>query len=163
MNEHARRPVLELLRRVPPLQQDMTVSEAAHRIAEAGSGLPVVDAAGRLVGYLGERDLLRAITPGYLRELRDTDFFTRDLSALSRCVAAAAPSLVSEHMSASPAYVDLDDSETHAAELFLHGAVRSLAVVDSDGEVVGILRLGDLIADLMRAGGSVEPPGAAAD
>lgn len=149
MNDRPRRPILELLRRVEPLRTDTTIAEAARRIAETGSGLPVVDAAGRLVGYLGERGLLGAITPRYLRELRDTEFFTRDLSALARCVAAAAPTTVAEHMSDAPAAVDVDDSETHAAELFLHTAVRALAVVDVSGEVIGVLRLGDLISDLM--------------
>jgi CBS domain-containing protein len=145
------------MQRVEPLRHDDTVAHAARRIAEMGSGLPVVDDARRLVGYLGERDLLRAITPGYLRELRDTDFFTRDLSALARCVAKAAPTSVSEHMSPKPAFVDIDDSETHAAELFIHGAVRSLAVVEGDGEVIGILRLGDLIRDLIASVESREP------
>ncbi len=149
MAEHRRRPIQDLVRRTPPLTEDMTIAEAAARIVTAGNGLPVVDRDGRLVGYLGERALLRAITPGYLLELRDTDFFTRDLPTLGRCVSRAAASPVSEHMSPKPAFVDVDDSEMHAAELFLHGGVRSLAVLDPEGTVLGVLRLGDLIADLM--------------
>lgn len=158
MSERLRRPLFELLRRIPALRGDMSLAEAANRIAEAGMGLPVVDDAGRLVGYLGERDLLRALIPGYLRELHDTDFFTRDLSTLARYVASAAPTAVSEHMSRAPAFVDVDDSETHAAELFLHGDVRSLAVVDGNGEVIGVVSLGDLIADLIETARATRPP-----
>lgn len=150
MGESASRPVVRLLRRVRPLGLDTTIGEAARRIAETGCGLPVVDDAGRLVGYLGERALLRAITPGYLRELRDTEFFTRDLSVLGRWVREGAGSLVADHMTESTAFVRIDDSETHAAELFLHHAVRALPVVDDD-EVIGVLRLGDLIDDLMQS------------
>ena len=150
MSERDRLPVLDLLRRVEPLRQDMTITEAAARIAAAGTGLPVADADGKLIGYLGEQDLLQALIPGYLRELHDTDFLTRDLSTLTRCVAAAAETQVSDHMSTEPAYVDTDDSEMHAAELFLHRRVRSLPVVDQTARVQGVLRLGDLIADLMR-------------
>ncbi len=52
------RPLAELVQRVEPLGEGDDLAHAADRIAEAGGGLPVVDAAGRLVGYLAERDLL---------------------------------------------------------------------------------------------------------
>lgn len=154
--DEVRRPVLELYRRTEPLRENMSIAEAARRIADAGSGLPVADATGKLVGYVGEHVLLKAIIPGYLRELHDTDFFTRDLSALRRRVVAAAESRVAEHMETPSAYVEVDDSEMHAAELFLHRQTSSIPVVGADGEVLGVLRLSDLTADLMH-GGPHEP------
>jgi CBS domain-containing protein len=157
MDEQSRRPLMDLLRRFPPLRDDMSLAAAAPRIADAGGGLPVVDSGGRLVGYLGETDLLGALLPGYLRELRDTDFLTRDLPTLARHVAGAAKAPVGAHMSTTVASVDEDCSEMHAAELFLHNAVRSLPVVGADGTVLGVLRLADLISDLMRIAAREHP------
>lgn len=148
MDDH---PLLALLRRVPPLLISDTIWEAAARIGESGGGLPVVDEGGRLVGYLGESDLLRAICPGYLGQLADTEFFIRDLSAMARSARRGADDLVERHLSPEPTVLHATDSATHAAELFLHHGVRSLPVVDDEGRVIGVLRIGDLISSLLRA------------
>lgn len=145
------RPLLDLLRRVPPLRTTDTIWEAAARMEESGGGLPVVDEGGRLVGYLGESDLLRAICPGYLGQLADTEFFIRDLSAMARSARRGADDPVERHMSREPTVLHARDSATHAAELFLHHGVRSLPVVDDAGTVLGVLRAGDLVAALLRA------------
>lgn len=142
-------PLKELLRPVRPLRTTDTIAEAARRVSESGGGLPVVDEEDRLVGYLGERDLLGAICPGYLRDLHDTEFLTRDLSTLARWARDASETPVARHMTRDPASVEEDDSEMHAAELFLHSGLRSLPVVTRDRRVLGVVRLGDLIADLM--------------
>lgn len=124
--------------------------EAAARVGEGGGGLPVVDDDDRILGYLGESDLLRAISPGYLGQLADTEFFIRDLSAMGRAARRGADDSVERHMSHDPTVLHIADSVTHAAELFLHHGVRSLPVVDDEDRVIGVLRLGDLISALLR-------------
>jgi CBS domain-containing protein len=118
---------------------------------EESGGLPVVDDDGRLVGYLGQSDILRAICPGYLGQLADTEFFIRDLSAMARSARRGADEPVERHMSRETAVLHAGDSATHAAELFLHLGLRSLPVVDDEGRVLGVLRAGDLVAALLRA------------
>lgn len=152
------RPLAELVRRVEPLRESDDLAHAADRIAAADGGLPVVDPAGRLVGYLSEGDLLEALFPAYLQQFRNTEFLTRDFPSLVKKAAAAARTTVGEHMSRDPVAVDLDDSESHAAELFLHHDVRGLAVVGPDGGVIGVVRLADMVRSLLRACGALPGP-----
>ena len=149
------KPLAELVRRVEPLRERDDLAHAADRIADAGGGLPVVDASGRLVGYLAERDLLEALFPAYLQQFRNTEFLTRDFPSLVRKAREAAQTTVADHMSRDPVAVDLDDSESHAAELFLHHGVRSLPVVTSDRQVSGVVRLADMVQSLLRACGAL--------
>jgi CBS-domain-containing membrane protein len=151
----APRPLAELVRRVEPLREDDDLGHAAASIAEAGGGLPVADPAGRLVGYLGERDLLEALFPAYLQEFRNTEFLTRDFPSLLRKARQAAATTVADHMSREPVAVHIDDSESHAAELFLHHDLRSLPVVGAEGEVTGVVRLADMVQSLLRACGAL--------
>jgi len=151
------RPLAELVRRVEALRESDRLAHAAERIAEAGGGLPVADASGRLAGYLGERDLLEALFPAYLREFHNTEFLTRDFPSLLRKARAAAGSTVADHMSRDAVAVDIDDSESHAAELFLHHDLRTLPVVDSDGQVTGVVRLADMVHSLLVACGALAP------
>lgn len=149
------RPLEQLILSVRPLRLDDRLADAAERLADAGGGLPVVDAAGRLVGYLSERELLAAMFPAYLQELRHTEFLTKDFPSLVRRARDAAYRPVSELIDTKgrPAFIDADDSEMHAAELFLHERVRSLPVVDNDRMVIGVVRAVDVVRSLLRACG----------
>jgi CBS-domain-containing membrane protein len=149
------RPLADLVHRVEPLRESDDLAHAADRIAEAGGGLPVVDASAHLVGYLAERDLLEALFPAYLLQFRNTEFLTRDFPSLVRKARAAAATTVAEHMSRDPVAVDVDDSESHAAELFLHHGLRSLPVVTGEGRVTGVVRLADMVRGLLRACGAL--------
>jgi CBS domain-containing protein len=149
----APKPLAELVRRVEPLREGDDLATAADRIADAGGGLPVVDDDGRLVGYFGERDLLASLFPSYLREFRHTEFLTRDFPSLVRTAREKMGTSVGEHMNRDPVAVDDDDSISHAAELFLHHDLGSLAVVTEGERVTGVLRLADMLQSLLRACG----------
>ena len=149
------RPLADLVHGVAPLAEGDDLAHAADRIAAAGGGLPVVDSQRRLVGYLAERDLLEALFPPYLSEFHSTEFLTRDFSSLVRRVREAAQTTVAEHMSREPVAIDLDDSESHAAELFLHHGLRSLPVVTREGQVSGVVRLADMVHSLLKACGAL--------
>lgn len=75
---------------------------------------------------------------------------THDTTALRRRVAEASGRPVADVMLREPLWVDTDDSEMHAAALFLRSAQTVLPVVDAgDGRVVGVLRLPDLVDDMV--------------
>ena len=149
------RPLEQLILPVLPLRLDDRLAGAAERLAEAGGGLPVVDAEGRLAGYLSERELLAAMFPAYLQELRHTEFLTKDFPSLVRRARDAADKPVGELMDSKgePVFIDADDSESHAAELFLHERVRTLPVVDAERRVIGVVRAVDVVRSLLRACG----------
>ncbi len=151
----SRRPLADLVRRVEPLRETDDLVNAADRLADAGGGLPVVGPTGALVGYLAERDLLEALFPAYLTQFRNTGFLTRDFPSLVRKAREAASTTVADHMSTDPVSVHIDDSESHAAELFLRHGLRSLPVVSAGDRVSGVVRLADMVQSLFRACGAL--------
>lgn len=157
------RPLADIVQWIEPLGEGDELAHAADRIAAAGDGLPVVDSDGRLVGYLTERDLLEALFPAYLQEFRNTEFLTRDFPSLVRKARDAAKTTVADHMSRDPVHIDLDDSESHAAELFLHHGIRSLPVVTNDRRVSGVVRLADMVQSLLQACGALPPQSSTPD
>jgi CBS domain-containing protein len=100
-----------------------TVAEAAVVMADANVGfVMVVDAAGRPVGVLTDRDIVvRAVARG------------RDRAA------------VADVMTRHPVTVRDDASVTDAAQLMADRQCRRLGVVDDAGAMIGVLSLDDLL------------------
>jgi CBS domain-containing protein/anti-sigma regulatory factor (Ser/Thr protein kinase) len=90
------------------------------------SGVPVVDDDGDLVGVISIEDLLRAFEQG------------------------AAKSTVGERMSKSPITVQESDSIDIAVQKFQQTGVGRLPVVNSWGQLVGILTKGDITRGLLH-------------
>jgi CBS domain-containing protein len=128
---------------------DATVSESAT-CAEAVAclfdaqvpALAVVAADGRLVGVVSELDVLRAVFPGYLAELRHTAFLEDDPDALDARARAVHDRPVGE-LARKVEVLDGDESETHAAERFLHTGEQALPVVER-GRLLGMLSIAAL-------------------
>lgn len=125
---------------------DISVHKAAALMSDHGvSGLPVVDAAGRVIGIISQGDLiLRQAAP---RPRRWWQRFLADPEALAREYQRAAGITVGEVMtravvSVSPA-LDLGT----AARILYDRGLRRLPVI-SDGRLVGILSRGDLVKAL---------------
>lgn len=95
-----------------------------------------------LAGVLGEVDLLRAVFPRYLAELRHTAFVEDDLSTLvARAREVRARSVAEFARWVMP--LDADESETHAAERFLHTGEQALPVVEGE-RFLGMLSIAAL-------------------
>ncbi|GIF22560.1 CBS domain-containing protein [Actinoplanes tereljensis] len=116
--------------------------EAAVQLITARSvtALPVLDAAGRLVGMVSEGDLLRHRVPAdptaHIRRLPDTDPADR-------------PAMVVEVMSPSPVTTRPDADVADVAETMLACDVRSMPVV-AGGAVVGIVSRRDILRAMVR-------------
>jgi CBS domain-containing protein len=132
-----------LLREAPLLRDTDTVADATRTVLESGlPALPVVDERDRLVGIFGERELLGAVFPGYLKELKYAGFVKRSLEdALEKrreCGAERVrPYVNTEHID-----VGIDFSDAQVAEIFLHHRVLLVPVTD-DGAVVGVITRAD--------------------
>ena len=120
--------VSEILRtkgdRVSTIPPDVSVRSAIERMTVQSIGaLVVVDDAGRLVGVLSERDVVRALA-------------TADAAGLSR--------LVREVMTTEVATCSPDDRLSELMEVMTRRRIRHLPVVDGN-RLTGIVSIGDLV------------------
>lgn len=105
---------------------DMEVMNAVHQLVKSGhSGAPVVDADGKLVGMLSERDCMSIAM----------------VAAQDTCVAGP----VSRYMSSKVETVSSEMSLTQLANLFVNNRhFRRYPVVD-DGKLVGQISRSDVL------------------
>lgn len=123
------------------VSQTATVESAAELLtAKSVTALPVVDGTGRLVGMVGESDLLWRRVPAdptaHMRRLADIEADER-------------PGLVAEVMSAYPIITRPEADVADVAEAMLENDVRSIPVLE-DGAVVGIISRRDILRAMVR-------------
>lgn len=112
---------------VRTIESSATIEDAVDRLVQHNVGaLVVVETEGskRLVGIITERDVMRILAArrGALDQLRVEDFMTR------RVITGNA-----------------EDQIGHAMGVLTKNRIRHLPIVDSDGELVGIISIGDLV------------------
>lgn len=127
------------------------LAEAAAKLFAARvPALAVLDESGRVSGIFSEEDLLKAVFPGYLDEVRHTAFMPDDAPSLTRLARSVRQQPVREFARGTQV-LQLGDSQIHAAERFLHMGEDALPVVDGD-RFVGMLSIAALChARLLRA------------
>ena len=122
-----------MTRDIISIDQDMEIMAATHCLAENNiSGAPVLDAHGRLVGILSERDCLKvALHSGY----HDVPY-----------------GLVRDYMSPDPETVTPEQSILTVAEKFIKGRFRRYPVVDN-GRLVGVISRRDVLRAMKKQHG----------
>lgn len=122
------------------IQPSASLKEAARRMVARGvSGLPVVDADGKLVGIITEADFLS-------RELGRNQGRRRLLDSLFE--GGAEPheaETVEEAMSGNPVVIYPDAGLTEAARVMVSHGVKRLPVIDDDGVLIGVLSRADIV------------------
>jgi len=103
------------------VEPGLALSEVAQRMVSRDVGAVLVIEAGRLVGILTERDVLRAVAGGISGDTVVSDWMTRD-----------------------PDTMEPDEPIRQAAVLMIHGGFRHLPIVEGD-DVVGMLSIRDLM------------------
>jgi CBS domain-containing protein len=107
-----------------------TLAEAVAELFEARvPAVAVLDDTRRVLGVLSERDVLRAVFPGYLAEIRHSAFLPDDASALEELAARARDRPVRDFVRKAEV-LHADDSQVHAAERLIHSGDDALPVVD---------------------------------
>ncbi len=148
-----------LLRDVPILRQDDTVSAAAGWVIASGQpALPVVKADGRLHGIFGEREFMAAIFPGYVSELKFAGFVRQSLDDAIRQRAAALADPVGAHTNRERIAVRESHSAAQLAETFLHHRVLIVPVVDGERRVRGVVTRSDFFARLVERAPAPDAP-----
>ena len=139
-----------MTREVVTAQPTDTLRRAAQSMLKrAVSGLPVVDAAGRLVGLVSEADLVRPDDAAEKRYHRWLDILAEgeELSPRSSPSIDAGNRPVSKVMSKDPITVAEDTPLRDVANLVGRDNVRRVLVV-KDGKLVGIVARRDLVRAL---------------
>lgn len=113
--------------------------------------LPVINAAGKLVGVLQLRDLLVFILPAFTSLMEDFDFVA-DFGAMEsiRPSQEIISKQVSEVME-PPVSVDVFSGLSRAFSLLHHHNLTDLPVVDKDNHLVGIASRVDVGTALLKA------------
>jgi CBS domain-containing protein len=145
------------------IAKDATVAEAARTMAETGvSGLPVVDAMGKLAGIVTEGDLLRRKELG--SEIRRSWWarLFRDDKSLAGEFARAHGRFVREVMTRNVVCVRDDTPIGRVAELMASLDVKRLPVL-KDGALAGIVSRRDVIGALAKLAEAEAQPQKASD
>lgn len=132
------------------VELDTTVSHVIYLLHQSGlASLPVVDEDGRVVGMISERDLIRAVLPGYVDMLQSVAFLP-SLDQLSRRLHEIGPKPVAEFMTEEVVAARPDDNDLHVADLMIRKGLKQIPVLDDQKRLVGVVRRIDLLHRLRR-------------
>ncbi|MEH2294538.1 CBS domain-containing protein [Nostoc sp.] len=131
------------------VRAETPLKEAIQILAERHiSGLPVVDDVGKLVGIISETDLMwqeTGVTPPAYIMFLDSVIYLKNPATYDRDLHKALGQTVGEVMSKNPISISPDKTLREAATIMHDRSVHRLPVLDSTGQVIGILTRGDII------------------
>ncbi|MBE9053773.1 CBS domain-containing protein [Nostocales cyanobacterium LEGE 11386] len=142
--------VADVMSRDPIVVRPETpLKEAIQTLAEKRiGGIPVVDDVGKLVGIISETDLMwqeTGVTPPAYIMFLDSVIYLQNPATYDRDLHKALGQTVGEVMSKNPVTISPDKTVKEAAQLMHDRRVHRLPVLDSAGQVVGILTRGDIV------------------
>ncbi|MCK4683246.1 CBS domain-containing protein [Candidatus Bipolaricaulota bacterium] len=130
-------------------EKDVSVRELIFILDSAGiPNIPIVDEEEKVIGYISEKDLIKAALPGYF-EMLHTASFIPDLNQISKKLAQIADDPIEKYMQHNAIVVTEDDDDLQAADLIIRKGTKSLPVVDSEGRLVGKVKRIDLLHHLL--------------
>jgi CBS domain-containing protein len=136
-----------IIRRTPLLDVDDTVAGAVGKVIVSGlPALPVAER-GKLAGIFGERELIGALFPAYLNELRYAGFVPGSLDEALEKRDSCRTEPVGQHMNTEHVDVETDYSDVQLAEIFLHHRVLIIPI-SRRGEVTGVVTRSDFFSAL---------------
>jgi len=139
------------------LKPETTLKEAANILRTAKrdeercgvKGLPVLDAAGKMIGFLSMGDILKAVFPSYMGLMNLGDF-TWD-GMVEDMAKKAGNKKVSDMMTREVISVEEDSSLMECVDHMLKHNVKRLPVIGKDGKIAGILYERDVFFAITRA------------
>ena len=139
------------------LKPDHTLKDAVNllKVAQRGEervgvkGLPVLDEAGKLVGMLSMRDILKAVHPAYMNMMELGDF-TWD-GMLEEMAKKITDKKVFTLMTRDVTTVKEDAPLMDCVDLMVKKNIKRLPVVDKTGKVIGMLYERDVFFAIVKA------------
>ncbi len=130
-------------------EKDISVRELIFILDSAGiPNIPVVDEEEKVIGYISEKDIIKATLPGYF-DMLHTASFIPDLNQISKKLAQIANDQIEKYMQHDALVVTQEDDDLQAADLIIRKNLKSLPVVDKDGRLVGLVKRIDLLRNLL--------------
>lgn len=127
------------------VEKDIPVRELIFILDNAEMpNVPVVDDEGALIGFISEKDLIRAALPGYFEMLHSASFIP-DMNQLTSKLAQIADEPIEKYMHSNVLSVTEEDDDLRAADLIIRKGVKNLPVIDGEGRLVGRVRRIDLL------------------
>ena len=134
-----------MVKEVATLSPEMSVRDAANILADRRiSGLPVIDAAGKIIGMFTEKEILKEILPSYVEQVGKFVYET-DTKAIRKKLASLNEVRIKEVMRREVLTITEDASISEAARVMLTQKARRLPVVDKDNKLTGIVARIDVL------------------
>ena len=127
---------------------DSPVSEAIevlsrHRL----TGIPVVDEEGHVLGFISEKDIIKAALPGYFEYLQDS-FVIPDFGQFQNRLRRVSLERVEKYMVRKVISFQEDDSDFYVAMTLIKHNIKRAPVV-LDGILAGMVNRADLLERIM--------------
>lgn len=148
--------VAEVMTRNPiTVRPEALLQEVIQTLAERRiSGLPVVDESGKLLGVVSETDLMwreSGVTPPAYIMLLDSVIYLENPARYERDLHKALGQTAGEIMTSDPVTITPDQPLSEAARLMHERSIHRLPVLDTAGQIVGILTRGDIVRAMASA------------
>jgi len=116
------------------------------------SGLPVIDAQGKLIGMFTEKDVLKNILPSYIEKV-GRFVYEENPKSIKKKFEDLVNLTISQLMRKEVVSVDEDTSLCEIAHLMLTQNVRRIPVLNKEKKVVGIVAREDIIKAYAKEAG----------
>lgn len=137
------------------IDRDLTALSADCPISEAievlyhhnASGLPVLDDENRVIGFISEKDIIKAALPGYVHMLHNSSFLP-DYGQFGVRLRSIAGDPVSKYMKQNIITFNEDDSDFYVANKVIKDNIK-IAPVLRDGVLIGVVSRSHLLRHLL--------------
>jgi len=137
------------------LSKDTKIKDAFLRLLKMRiSGLPVLDENSKLLGMFTEKDILKAILPGYLDKV-GRFVYEANPKIVKKKLLEIQDLTVGELMRHEVVTVDEDTTLCEVARLMLTQNVRRIPVLNKEKKVVGIVAREDILREFAKEVGLI--------
>ena len=135
-----------MVTKVKSVPFDIPVKQALEQLSKNKiSGLPVVNKDNKLVGMLTEKDIINYILPGYLKNVGTFVYADNPKAIRNKVRELLQERTVSDIMRKQVITKGPDASLSEVARTMLTERVRRIPIVDSEGNVIGIIAREDVV------------------
>jgi CBS-domain-containing membrane protein len=133
-----------MAREVVAVGPEAPLAEVAETMGRAGvSGVPVMDAAGKVLGVVSEKDLL--VRMG-VKDPKNFMSVVAECLKVKKCVALPMRSQTAADIMSVPAVTVLEDTPLSAiSQMLVDKAINRVPVVDREGLLVGLVSRADIV------------------